>query len=708
MAKADWPSANRRALIGERISRLDGPVKATGRARYASDINRPGLLYGKMIHATVASGKILRIDTSAAEQLPGVKAVIITDGEGTAVDTTGRPIGALAAVTEEIAAEALRKIVIEYELSEHVIDDSNPDLRTGDPDEKQSGDVDGAMQECAAVSEDTYGCAPITHCCHESHGQATAPVENGLHVWPSTQNVSGYAGQLAGTAGMAETDIHVDCQYMGGGFGSKFGCDIWGLMCVQLAQKTGKPVKLMLDRDQELMIAGARPSVYAKVKVGTKSDGAVAAWDSECWGSGGPGNFGAPTLPYVFNFPNSRARGWGISTNRNPRRAWRAPNHPQLCLITMSAMEDAAAALGMDALEFFKKNLQFTERPDVYLEELDIAADMIGYKEKAHLRGDSGSKAVKRGLGISIHTWGGKGHKSAALVTLNSDGSVAVNCGTQDLGTGTRTIVGIVVAETLGLPLDAVQVNIGRNAYPASGASGGSTTVGGVSSSSRDAATQALNKLLEKVAPRLGTSVDNIEAWAGQIRQKDKPENAASWKDACRLIGKTAITAQGSNPLESGLELTTGGVGGVQIADVSVDTETGVVTINEMVAVQDCGLVLDLKTAESQVYGGLIMGVTYALYEEAVYDPVTGIMLNPNMEFYRLAGLPDIGKLRVHMMQGGKYDEQGVIGLGEPPVISPGAAISNAVANACGVRVGTIPLTPDRVLAALEQKGASA
>ena len=149
------------------------------------------------------------------------------------------------------------------------------------------------------------------------------------------------------------------------------------------------------------------------------------------------------------------------------------------------------------------------------------------------------------------------------------------------------------------------------------------------------------------------------------------------------------------------------GVGGVQIADVSVDVETGIVTMNEMVAVQDCGLIINLKTAESQVYGALIMGITYALFEEAVYDAKTGRMLNPDMEFYRLAGVKDVGKLTVHMMTGKGYDDRGVIGLGEPPVISPGAAIANAVANAVGVRVPNLPLTPDRVLAALAQKGAA-
>jgi xanthine dehydrogenase YagR molybdenum-binding subunit len=187
------------------------------------------------------------------------------------------------------------------------------------------------------------------------------------------------------------------------------------------------------------------------------------------------------------------------------------------------------------------------------------------------------------------------------------------------------------------------------------------------------------------------------------IRVKTAPTRQVSWAKACSQIGNTPLNVRGKNPGPG--DLINSGVGGVQMADVSVDVETGVVKVNKIVAVQDCGLIINLKTAESQVYGSLIMGICYALYEEKIMDQQTGVMLNPNMEFYKLAGIGDIGELVVHMMTGKGYDERGVIGLGEPPVISPGAAISNAVANATGVRVPYLPLTPDRVLQALESEG---
>jgi xanthine dehydrogenase YagR molybdenum-binding subunit len=337
---------------------------------------------------------------------------------------------------------------------------------------------------------------------------------------------------------------------------------------------------------------------------------------------------------------------------------------------------------------------------------LTKAAEMIEWKKLWRPRGEGApgsTKTVKRGLGLSIHTWGGSGHTSDCDLTIYPDGSVDIKMGTQDLGVGTRTVLAIVAAETLGLPIQAIKVNIGDSRYPVSGGSGGSTTVGGISSSTRRASVDALKALFEKVAPAMNATPDKLEAVGGKIQEIGNPTNSMTWTQACAKLGTQPMTTRGKQP---GTEtLTTGGVGGAQMADVSVDIETGVVKMNNFVAVQDCGLIIDMKTCESQVFGAMIMGVTYALYEEKVMDAQTGRMLNPNMEFYRLAGLADIGNFKVHMMTGKGYDERGVIGVGEPPTVSPGAAISNAVANAIGVRVPSLPLTPDRVLAALEKKG---
>jgi xanthine dehydrogenase YagR molybdenum-binding subunit len=706
MTNINWPPKEKRKLIGTRIDRLDGPAKSSGAAKYSLDIQRPNMLYGKILGAPIAAGTLKSLDTKAAEAIPGVEVVHVMKEPGQKINWAGEEIVALAATSEEIAADAIHLIKAEYEPAEPQVDDTDPGKVTGRPRTQTVGDPEKAFGEAAATVSGRYGVSMITHCCLEPHGQVSEFTDDGsLKVWPSTQSVSGVAGQLTDASGLPANKIQVDCQYMGGGFGSKFGPGSVGAVGVTMAKKAGKPVKLLLDRDLELMTAGNRPSAYADIKLAADKEGHVIAWDSKAWGTAGMANFGGgPQLPYVFMPPNRTLRSQGIPTNRGQPAAWRAPNHPQGCLITMAAMDDLAAKLGIDPLEFFLKNLDLTPQAlrETYREELGIAADLIGYKQKVHLRGDTTKGPIKRGLGISLHTWGGAGHASACDVTINPDGSVVANIGTQDLGVGTRTCVGIVVAESLGLPLDAVQVNIGRNSYPADGASGGSSTIGGISSSSRRAAIAALDDLLKRVADELKISADKLEAVDGKIQQTDNTGKFISWKDACKLLEQTSITQQGKHTQGQRTELTGSGVGGVQIADVSVDVETGIVTMNEMVAVQDCGLIIDLKTAESQVYGAMIMGVSYSLFEEAVYDRQTGRMLNPDMEFYRLAGLSDVGKLRVHMMTGKGYDERGVIGIGEPPVISPGAAISNAVANAIGVRVPTLPLTPDRVLAALE------
>jgi len=293
-------------------------------------------------------------------------------------------------------------------------------------------------------------------------------------------------------------------------------------------------------------------------------------------------------------------------------------------------------------------------------------------------------------------------------VTLHADGSVQVDIGTQDLGTGTRTIITQVAAETLGLPMAAIKLTIGSNDLPPDNASGGSTTVGGVSASTRKAAVNALAKLFDAAAPALGATADQLEAANGQIRVKGSPSKSLTWTAACKKIGAAGKIAEtGINDQRNpSRELISSGTGGVQVADVSVDIETGIVKINRYVAVQDCGLIINPRLAESQVYGAVIMGISTALFERRFMDAATGAMLNADMEFYKLAGIGDIGEIVVHMDIRPENDKRGVIGLGEPPAIAICAAVGNAVANAIGVRVPHIPMTPDHVLDALEGRNA--
>ncbi len=713
--KYDWPEASDRRLIGKRINRIDGPAKSSGRAKYTYDIDLPGLLVAKMYRSPYAHAKITAIDTSEAEKLPGVKTVRVIQGVGKEIQWAGDEIVAVAAVNEDIADDAVRKIKVEFEQLPHFV--LEQDLQQAGDHAKEaggekSGDPDKAFSDSdVVISEGFYGIPTITHCCLEAHGNIAEWTGENLRTHSSTQNVSGLPGQIGQAlreqgVNVPDHNIETICNYVGGGFGSKFSPDRWGIEVAHLAKAAGKPVKLMLDRNMEMEVAGARPSSYAQIKVAAKKDGTIVAWDSHSWGTGGPAGTTMPPLPYVLNIPNKVTRHTSISTNTGPARAWRAPNHPQAALLTMCALDDLAAKLNMDPVEFFSKNADLAgDRAEVYRQELRKAAELSDWQKYWHPRGDKTGRTIKRGLGVSLHTWGGRGHNSNCNVTIHPDGSVQVALGSQDLGTGTRTVIAIVAAETLGLPVEAIRVNIGDSKFPASGASGGSTTVGGVSASTRRGSVDALQQLFAVVAPSLGVPADQLVAVDGHIQAKGDAAKKLTWKEACAKLRVKTLQVTGKNPGQCALG--SSGVGGVQIADVSVDTETGLVKINKMVAAQDCGLIIDLKTAESQCYGAMIMGITYALFEEKVMDRATGRMLNNNMEFYKLAGIGDIGELVVHMMTGPGYDERGTIGLGEPPVISPGAAISNAVANALGVRVPTLPITPDKVLAALEKGGAA-
>jgi xanthine dehydrogenase YagR molybdenum-binding subunit len=371
-------------------------------------------------------------------------------------------------------------------------------------------------------------------------------------------------------------------------------------------------------------------------------------------------------------------------------------------------MEDLAAKLKMDPVELFKKNLAFTsrDRADTYAYQLDKASELMDWKKKWHPRGEAGSGPIVKGLGLAMSTWGGAGHNSKCQTTIFPNGSVEIALGSQDLGTGTRTIITQVAAETLGLPVERITLKIGSNKLPVSGGSGGSTTVGGVSASTRKSTVNALGKLFEAVAPTLNVPPDQLIAVDQRIQVKGNSSKSLTWTQACSKLGVNNISEMGEHDSRKPDGLTTGQVGGVQMAEVAVDLDTGIVKMVKYVAVQDVGLVINPRLADSQVNGAAIMGICAALMEERIMDSQTGRMLNADMEFYKLAGIGDIGEIVSHMDIRPENDKRGVIGLGEPSVVGVVASIANAVANAVGVRVPHVPMTPRRVLAAIERRNA--
>jgi xanthine dehydrogenase YagR molybdenum-binding subunit len=710
MPEYAWPPKEKRKIIGTRLSRLDGAVKSTGRAKYSSDVNKQGMLYGAIVTCPHAHARVRGVDVTAAKVMKGVAAIRVIVKPGDEIQWAGAEIAYLAADTEQIARDAVRAVKVDYEPLPHVVQEedlSKAGSRAKAAGEQVTGDPDRAFKEADAVSEGFYGIPVIAHCCLESHGQVVQWSGNKIEYWPTTQAVSTIGGDLAKQLEVPATMVHAQMDYMGGGFGSKFPSDRWAAECAQLSKEAGgRPVKLFLERADDLTIAGVRPSHYAKIKLAGKKDGTITGWQSESWSCGGFTGGGIPPIPYVYtNIPNRRLNHSAVSLNAGGSRAWRAPNHPQAAFLTCCAMDDLAAKLNIDPLEVFMKNADYTARAATYRAQLQKAAEMSEWKKNWHPRG-AGSGAIRRGLGIGTGTWGGAGHASKCKVNINPDGTVEVELGSQDLGTGTRTVIAMVAAETFGLPVAAIKVKIGDNSYPVSGPSGGSTTVGGVSSSTRKATVNALAKLFDVVAPALGVPADQLEAVDSKIQVKGNPAKSLTWKAACQKLGVNTISEMGENePRQAAKEgLNTGGVGGAQIADVEVDLETGLVKVRKLYAVQDCGLIINPKTAESQIYGACIMSIAAALMEERTMCQQTGRVMNADMEFYKLPGIGDIGDIVIHLDITPEYDKRGVIGLGEPPVVPGIAAIANAVTNAIGVRVPLVPMTPSRVLAALANR----
>jgi xanthine dehydrogenase YagR molybdenum-binding subunit len=398
-------------------------------------------------------------------------------------------------------------------------------------------------------------------------------------------------------------------------------------------------------------------------------------------------------------FPARRQSHRDVYTNAGPQRAFRAPGHPQACFITETVIDELADRLRIDPLELRMRNVKPDAPNQQWKKYFPIGAEKIGWSRR-HPTGDSAAGPIKRGLGCAANLWAGGGNRATrAMCEIQPDGSVTSKISTQDIGTGTRTLVAMITAETMGLPLNAVTAAIGDTNYPYGPGSGGSITVGSVSPTVRVAAENARDELFAKVAPQLGVAPAALVAKGGRIQVKDNPSKSLSWKDACKALGTTPIQANGAWELG----LSSVGTSGVQFADVEVDIETGVTRVKRIVSVQDCGMIVDRLTAESQMYGGIIMGLGFALYENRVLDRNTARMVNPNMEWYLVPGLSDIPQIDITIVD---QPERGVIGLGEPPVISTAAAIANAVSNATGARIRKLPVTPDTVLAALQQERA--
>ncbi len=705
-----WQWGEQFSVLRKETPRVDGPLKATGGARYSYDIQMPGMLYGAILRSPYAHATVGNVDLSEARRQSGVIAALrVEDSE---VRFAGQQVAAVAAVSPELATQALGHIKVEYTPLPFVVDmdkamaagaakvfGSRPNL--GEPRVTSLGDVARGFRAAAAVHEALYTTPVQTHVSLETHGAVASWNDDELTVWCSSQGVFTVRDDLAVLFELPPDKVRVITEYLGGGFGSKFGAGAEVVIAARLARLASAPVKLMLPREAEHVATGNRPSSSQRVKLGAGADGKLTAIELTSHGSGGIGGGAGVSGPYRSIYPcaNLHIEERDVYINAGPSSPMRAPGWVQGLFTLELAMDELARKLKLDRLEFRRRN---DDNP-VRAAEFELGAQRFGWVEKSSAAKSSTGLPgyLRRGVAVASCAWHSLGRSGPeAIAVARRDGRFEVRVGTQDIGTGTRTVLAMVAAEELGMPLSAVSAQIGDTRFPFSVPSGGSSTSPSDSPAIRQAAAHLKQKLFRIAAPMLGVEPGDLEARDATIRVRFEPARAVAMAEVCRRIPGDSISAEGERvPNYQGFRYDQAGC---QFAEVEVDIETGVVRVLKVVAVHDSGLIIDPLTARSQVNGGVIMGVGFALFEDRRLDPQTGLMVNPTMDDYKLPGsldTPDIDVTFVEVANG--VTNTGVIGLGEAAHVCSTAVVACAVYDAIGVPIRDLPITPDRVLAAL-------
>ncbi|MGD0461941.1 MAG: xanthine dehydrogenase family protein molybdopterin-binding subunit [Tepidisphaeraceae bacterium] len=709
-----WGRNDKHRLLNTRLPRVDFPYKTTGTADYAHDAKFPGMLHGRILTSPYASARVTSLDLSPALKIPGVKAAVARVGAGGTLRFEGDPIAAVAATTAEIAEDAIHAIDVKYEVLPHAVtaeDAIKPDAAPIFPNDKavknntrhasQRGDADvveSALKSADVVVEAEYRTPILHHCCLETH--VVAVDFNGgdtAKVYGSTQGTFSLPGDAARALGLMQSDVTGIVHYMGGGFGSKGGIGVEGQLACQLSKQLGVPVKMALPRRDEFLMAGNGPGSWQKFRAGATKDGKISALHIEQYALGGLGNGSLAPQPYVYQAPTVFRIGGSIHTNEDSSRPLRAPGHPPACFAMEGLMDELADKLGMDPVEFRIKNLP---DGDAHIRQLQRGAKEIGW-ERRNPKPGGWPGVLKRGFGCACGIWGGGGRRQCVVdLHVGRDGAVTVACGTQDLGTGTRTYMDAIVAEELGLAMSDIKEEIGDSRLGNANFSGGSSTAPSLSPAVKSAALNAKAEIANAVAPILGAQPEEVTFADRQVRANGK---TLDWSQACAALPSSGISVRGE--FKRGLSST--GTHGACFAEVEVDTETGHVQVLRILDVQDCGLPLNRLAVESQINGGMVQGIGMALMEGRVMDAKLGVMVNSSFMDYKIAGCLEMPQEMLPLIDDDDPREQ-VVGVGEPPSVPPAAAIANAVFNACGIRFRQLPITPDKIIMALAPKGARA
>ncbi|MGE5291981.1 MAG: molybdopterin-dependent oxidoreductase [Micromonosporaceae bacterium] len=752
-------------VVGRSLRRVDADEKVTGKAPYAYDIALPGMVYGEILRSPMAHARITRLDTSRARQAPGVLAVLtqadmpatrfgaFTQDETALADGVVRYVGegvaAVIASDEDSARAALELVDVDYDPLPAVVDPESamaegaPQLHEGAErnivahNRVIGGDIEKGFAEADVVYEDRFETSRQCHVCLEPHAVlADCDASGRVTLWMSSQSTFFDRFGLMNIFGLPANKIRIICPYLGGGFGSKSEPHSIYIVAVQAARLTGRPVKMFHTRDEEFTSSRTRHPEVLYLKTGLKRDGTITARQARvilnngAYTSYGPGVSLTQSMlgGAVYKIPHYRYDGYTVYTNTPIGGAFRGFGSPQFTFAAEIHTDLIAERLGIDPVEFRRKNL--SEPGDVAVSGprlttcgirdcLSQAAKAIGWDSKrGHRQGNRGI-----GLACGTHFTSGKFHPGlnadfcAASVKVNPDGSVTLLIGATEMGTGAATTaVAQICAEELGTGIGDIQViTSDSETIPADFGTYGSRVTTLAGNAVRLACEQVRGQLLHYGAEALGTAEDTLALGSGRVFVRDDPSRGLTLSDVAlsalfRDREGRQIMAMAHYDAPCDLPDPETGVGdfaqsysfGVHAVEVAVDPETGHVKVLNFVAATDCGNLINPALAESQVEGGVAQGLGYALMEDLVCDE-NGQVLNPRLSGYRIptaTEMPPVTALWVETNDPrGPY---GAKGLGEMGLVPTAAAVSNAIYDATGARLTRIPMTPERVLAAMK------
>ncbi|MDH3366720.1 MAG: xanthine dehydrogenase family protein molybdopterin-binding subunit [Gemmatimonadota bacterium] len=732
-------------IVGTPRPRVDAYERVSGTAVYPSDVMLPQMLYGAILRSPHANAVVKGVDVSRAEALPGVRAVISaftpTDRSIRGHETLlredlfvphcrfeGEVVAAVAADTPYQAADAVRAIAVEYDVLPFLADerralDSDAPLvhetgnRVSAPGRYSRGDVEGGFAEADVVLEREYRTEAEIHTPMELHGCVARWDGDALTLWESTQGVFSVQAQVASSLGMPLSKVRVVGHYVGGGFGSKLQPGKYTLIAALLAKQTARPVKLFLTREESYLTVGNRPPNNMRLKAGVKRDGTLTALDFYATGTGGAyraGGTGALDwlIRDLYACANVRIETQDLYINAGPARPFRAPGHPQCAWALEQLMDEMADAIGMDPVDLRLKNVPTVSqgRGNAPYTTTGLAACIeegakaFGWREaRSALLRQPADAAVRRGVGMAAGLWvaGGGGPPSTAIVKLFADGSVNLNMGASDIGTGTKTVMAMVVAEELGVDPDAVQIeHADTGSTPYATGSGGSKTVPTESPAVRAAALDVKRQVLDIAAEEMEVAADTLAMRDGKIVSTADPPAERPIAELRGLRARGTVTGvgyRGPNPEGKAVNPFA-----AQFCELEVNLHTGEVRILRFLGAHDSGRVMNRLTYQNQVFGGITMGIGLAMTEERVLDvDQTGKMVNINWHDYKIPTALDVPADMMCVPIDRPDDEAnttGAKGIGEPATIPTAPAIANAITHAVGVRVTSTPATPARVV----------